>query len=100
MADTLFLSPVISISRYRKIIEVRDAISLRPEAGSASLRESPVFRFKDLRSVEKHAELSVLENDTKVVPLALGDVILDPVRARWHPLRGNREAHTILHFVQ
>jgi hypothetical protein len=76
--DMLLFSPHMSISCYRKIIEVRDAVGLCPEAGSAGFREGPIFCFKDLRSVEKHADLRVLENDTKIVPLALGDVILNP----------------------
>src|SRR5438270_359833 len=90
----------LSISDDCELVEIRQAVSLRPKACFARLRERLVFNLEQPLPVEEHGKQAFLEHDAEHIPSVAVDLVLDAVRARRQAFWSYRSPDAVLHLVQ
>lgn len=88
------------MTRDRKLIEIGDAIGLRPEADLARLLECPVLSFEQALMVEEDRESRAFERDLQVVPPALRDLVFHSIGARRQTLGRYRRSCSVFNLIE
>src|SRR5450432_1953428 len=83
-----------------KIVEVDDAVRLRPKPGFASSGEGRVLDFKHFLVVQTHGEEVAMKVDTQSAPSLLGNPVFYAVAVRHSAFGRKGQPLTVLHFVK
>src|ERR1700692_824918 len=83
-----------------KIVEVDDAVRLRPKPGPASSGESRVLDVKQLLVIQTHGEEVAMNVDTQGAPCLLGNSVFHAVAVRHGAFGRKGQPLTGLYFVK